>query len=323
MGIVVAIGWIILGIVYVLYKGKKNEARKREQDALRDEEKKKINHIMTTLPMPTVSQMQSFIQDLKDSHPRSAEQEKLFERLNMYAVGEESKTVDADDFKKIQAAWVYYSEQGASNSELRQRLFGEQNIAEKRYFDPSVPRGDEPSYTRNYKALEDELRKVGTKISGGWCLYPKFAKQAFKILESGRGFSEETLYPLMLASYVHPKDWLMHWMQDDLLAVRIALIPKMMHTLSQTSMSYKEKMEWLKIEAFQLACLPVIREKRFWKNEDLFSVLLEIYNDLLAKEFSPQASKYSFVMLWYGLNGVGRAVGKEGSFFDYPKYLIQ
>ena len=90
-----------------------------------------------------------------------------------------------------------------------------------------------------------------------------------------------------------------------------------------TSMNVKQREEWLKVTDLRLACLPAVQTKHIMTNEEAFPILLNAYNKLLDTEFGSASPKYNFTLLWHGLNAVGKAAGKDVSFLNYPKYIVE
>ena len=374
MAILASIGWIVLGVLYIVYKigeeklnlGKSGGigcvffavlfitlfatianfseelagalilagifsipiwalVSSRREKRLQQEKQKElfeIRIIRNGLPMPTHSQMAKFIEDIHEAEEPSKQQLEYREMLRKAEANMPTTPLDANHFKDMQAAWIYYSNNDTHSPE-RRRIFGEQDLSSKTFFDPSIDRSKQAKTVSHIEIFSEATSNLRTRISLKWCDQPAFARKLFRMIDKSIPLTEETLYPLMLESCVRSSDWTLRWMQDEVNAVRIALLPKMMYVLSQTAISMKETKEWLEVEAFQLYCIQAILEKQFIKNEDLFPVLLKIYDDLLEKEFSHQPQKRNFVALWNGLNSAGKAVGKEGSFFDYPKYTIK
>ena len=374
MGILASVGWVVLGVLYVVYKIGEEElnlgklggigcvffvvlfvtlfatianfseelaaalvlagllsipiwvlvSSKRAKRLQREKQEElfEIQVIRNDLPMPTRSQMEKFIDDIRYAEEPSKQQLEYREMLRKAEANIATTPLDTNHFKDMQAAWIYYSNNG-TNSPERRRIFGEQDLSSKTYFDPSVDRSNQTKTVSHIDIFKEAISSLPVTISSKWCDQPSFARKLFRLIDKSVPLTEETVYPLMLESCIRSSDWTLRWMQDEVNAMRIALLPKMIHVLSQTAISMKEMKEWLEVEAFQLCCLQAIQEKRFFKNEDLFPVLLKIYNDLLKKEFSHQPQKHNFVALWNGLNSVGKAVGKESSFFDYPKYIIE
>lgn len=301
------------------------EAERRKQAIAQQE---KIQEIEKRLPLPTVIQMQEFVRNIVDIYYHSPRQQELYDRICKFEAGEKSLTVDAEDFRRFQAVWIYYQScydpNTSGGTDLQRQFFGERNLNAMSYFRPSLPRSSHPLYARNYVALQAKLKGIPTQIKDEWCSVPKFARKAFDMLEENVEFKEETIYPIMLSACNRfSTDWSSFWMREDLNTVWSALYPKAIYILSRTSMSSREKAEWLRVEPFQLACLRAVRQKHFLKDEELYMTLLGMYIDLVSREFVGSRSRYNFPTLWHGLNAVGKAVGKNASFLNYPKYIIE
>lgn len=115
------------------------------------QEESAIQNILKDLPMPTVSQFERFIRDLRYECFPSKLQEEYRARLFDSDLGKmDVEPLGADDFLYMQAAWIYYSK-ADSNSSLRKYIFGEHGFRDKRFFDPSNDRFGMPVMTRSSK----------------------------------------------------------------------------------------------------------------------------------------------------------------------------
>lgn len=374
MGILAGIGWVVLGVLYVVYKigeeefnlGKlggigcvffvvffvtlfatianfseelagilafvgvfsipiwafasNKQAKKRQQ--ARQEELFEIRIIRNDLPMPTLSQMTEFIDDILYTEEPSQQQLEYRVMLRKAEANTTTPPLDANHFRDMQAAWIYYSKNGIHSQE-RKRIFGDRELSEMKFFELSANNSEESEVISYTEVFRKAVEQLAVKIKLQWLNQPKFFRKVRGMIDKSIPLTEETLYPIMLESYNKSSDWTLHWMQDDVIAVRVSLLPKIVHVLAQIPMARKEQDEWLKVEEFQVTCLPAIREKRNLSSEEIFPALLKTYNGLLDKDFACQPQKYNFVALWNGLNSVGKAIGKEGSFFDYPKYIFK
>lgn len=317
---------LIGGFLCYLSSSAQKEERRRETQ----EEETAILAINETLPLPTCSQMAQFINEIRTIE-KPSEQQQIYRRFLQEADADKrTYPLDAARFKDMQAAWIFCSKND-SKSSRRKYEFGDQDLSEKAYFDPSIDRSREPTTGWDEKSFYMLVKQIPLNLKENWCCQPRFARKVFGMMEESETISAESLYPIMLECYQHPASCETETdaalakvrMRDDLTSVWLSLIPKVIHVLSQVPLSRDEEQEWLKIEDFQAICLPAVSEQRFVKPEELFPEMLKIYNALLSTEFSRQPQKYSFVALWHGLDSVGKAIGKEGSFFDYPKYIVE
>lgn len=317
--ILLLVGFVsLIAAVILSEKGKKKAEEERQL------EQPEIQIIRNTLPMPTASQMASFIEEIRSGSivDLSPQQREYFRMLGRADAGMETQRLDASHFKDMQAAWIYYSKTGIRSHE-RRRLFGNQNLAYKQYFEPVFDCPDEQRVISYAEEFKKGVENLSAKINEKWCEQPKFAKGFAKMVDESVPISEETLYPLMLESYDRSVPFEKSWMRDDVNDVFSVLYPKMIHILSQILMDRKEEKEWLEIEAFQLRLFPMIQEGKIVKSEELFPILYEVYTEVLLKDYNTQSSRHDFVRLWRGLNAVGKAVGKNASFLNYPKYIIE
>lgn len=324
------LAWSIIIVLLIVVLGGYcgSSARKEEEQKEVREEEAAILAIIETLPSPTCSQMEQFINEIRTIEEPSEQQQIYRQFLQEADANIKTYPLDATRFKDMQAAWILYSKND-SKSSMRMHEFGEQDLSKKTYFDPSVDRSEEPVTGWDEKSFHMIVKQIPLKLKENWCCQPRFARKIFGMIENSETISAESLYPIMLECYKYPASCDTETdaaltkvrMKDDLTTVWLSLIPKVIHALSQIPFSGDEKQEWLKIENFRVICLPIVSEQRFLKPEGLFPEMLKIYNNLLNTEFSRQPQKYSFVTLWHGLNSVGKAVGKEDSFFDYPKFI--
>lgn len=298
---------------FAYYKDKK---AKKEQIQV-NIEKERISAIRTKLPMPTRQQMQDFISYIRSVNNPSMQQ-KIYRDLIQKADGNECTwPLDTVYFKDMQAAWIYYSREGFYSSD-KEWIFGDHDLSEMQFFNPDIPRSDADLPVGSSETFSNLTSRLPVKISSGWCNRPAFAREAFRMIEDGIELTELNLYPLMLQNCDNSHNFETNWMRKEVIGVWASLYPKMVYVTAPTAINRKEREEWLKVEKFQLICIPAIQEKRFLENEELFPAMLDIYNELVEKEF--YLRKRNFVLLWYGLNEVGKAVGKDASFMDYPKY---
>lgn len=314
---------------WILYCHKSSAQKEREQEQWH-RELSECADISKTLPLPTRSQMAQFIDEIRNTEEPS-EQQQIYRRMLQDADSNmQTPPIDAMRFKDMQAAWIYYS-QNDSKSSQRKHEFGEQNLAAKLYFDPAIDRTGEPVTGRDMATFWELVKRIPLELKENWCLQPMFARKVFGMIEESIPISAETLYPVMLEAYRHPAtteseisfSHSMTQMECDLEKTWNSLIFKRSYVLAQVSIPQKEAQEWQKVEEFRLAIIPAIQEKQALTNEALFPVMLRIYNSLLEEDYLNNPRKYDFERLWHGLNSVGKAVGKEGSFFDYPRYVIE
>lgn len=311
---------IVLGIIAHI-----NDSKMKKESERCKAEQEEIRKIRETLPEPTRSQMKRFLYYIQTIEEPS-QQQQIYQDLLRDAESKEFVwPLDATRFKDMQSAWVYYFKTESSNSantpfsRERVRIFGNQEIASQTFFDPSVDRSNELVSGYSTDLFTKLVARLPTKISSSWCNRPKFAKKVFKMIEDSVSLTEETLYPLMLESYNSS----IGWMDSETDAVWATLYPKVVYVLAMTSMNVKQREEWLKVTDLRLACLPAVQTKHIMTNEEVFPILLNVYNKLLDTEFGSASPKYSFTLLWHGLNAVGKAAGKDVSFLNYPKYIVE
>lgn len=311
---------IVLGIIAHI-----NDSKMKKESERCNAEQEEIRKIRETLPEPTRSQMKRFLYYIQTIEEPS-QQQQIYQDLLRDAESKEFVwPLDATCFKDMQSAWVYYFKTESSNSantpfsRERVRIFGNQEIASQTFFDPSVDRSNELVSGYSTDLFTKLAARLPTKISSSWCNRPKFAKKVFKMIEDSVSLTEETLYPLMLESYNSS----IGWMDSETDAVWATLYPKVVYVLAMTSMNVKQREEWLKVTDLRLACLPAVQTKHIMTNEEVFPILLNVYNKLLDTEFGSASPKYSFTLLWHGLNAVGKAAGKDVSFLNYPKYIVE
>ena len=198
------------------------------------------------------------------------------------------------------------------------------------YFDPTIDRAGEPVTGCDTKAFWNLVKQIPVEFKQDWCRQPMFARKVFRMIEDSVPVTAEILYPIMLESYEHPAliestisaDHMKQDMSSDLAQLWDFLAPKRAYVLAAISMRQDERNEWEKVKEFRLEILRAIQNKRAMTNSELFPVILEIYNKLLEEDSIKHSQKYKFATLWYGLNNVGKAIGKEGLLFDYPKYSV-
>lgn len=322
----IILSFTIIGILIVLgIIAHKNDSRMKKESERCKAEQEEIRKIRETLPEPTRSQMESFLYYIQ-TREEPSQQQQIYQDLLRDAESKEFVwPLDTTRFKDMQSAWVYYFKTESSNSvntpfsRERVRIFGNQEIASQTFFDPSVDRSNELVSGYSTDLFTKLIARLPTKISSSWCNRPKFAKKVFKMIEDSVSLTEETLYPLMLESYNSS----IGWMDSETDAVWATLYPKVVYVLAMTSMNVKQREEWLKVTDLRLACLPAVQTKHIMTNEEVFPILLNVYNKLLDTEFGSASPKYSFTLLWHGLNAVGKAAGKDVSFLNYPKYIVE
>lgn len=95
-----------------------------------------IRIIQNDLPMPTDSQMKSFINDIRYTTNPSQLQLEYREMLRRADANLPTVPLGVSHFKYMQAAWIYYSNSDAHTKE-RERIFGNQDLSKKTFFDPS------------------------------------------------------------------------------------------------------------------------------------------------------------------------------------------
>lgn len=311
---------IVLGIIAHI-----NDSKMKKESERCKAEQEEIRKIRETLPEPTRSQMKRFLYYIQTIEEPSQQQQIYQDLLRDTESKEFVWPLDTTRFKDMQSAWVYYFKTESSNSantpfsRERVRIFGNQEIASQTFFDPSVDRSNELVSGYSTDLFTKLIARLPTKISSSWCNRPKFAKKVFKMIEDSVSLTEETLYPLMLESYNSS----IGWMDSETDAVWATLYPKVVYVLAMTSMNVKQREEWLKVTDLRLACLPAVQTKHIMTNEEVFPILLNVYNKLLDTEFGSASPKYSFTLLWHGLNAVGKAAGKDVSFLNYPKYIVE
>lgn len=298
-----------------------SEKRKKKLAKQKQYEQFEIRIIRNDLPMPASSQMASFIEDFRSTRQPSPQQWEYLQMLRKTDAGMETQPLDANHFKDMQAAWIYYSRTGILSPE-RKRIFGDQPLSEKQFFSPLADRTDEREVVSYADEFKKGVKNLSVQISDKWYEQPRFAQGIAKLVDESVPLSDEVLYPLMLESCDRSIDLSTFWMREDVAKVCGVLRPKMVHVLS-LPMNWNQEKEWLGIEAFQIALLPMMQQGKLLKSEDVFPVLYKIYTEALLKDFTRQSEKHNFVLLWHGLNAVGKAVGKNASFLNYPKYIIE
>lgn len=324
------VGFTCVGLFIARWIKANKKDRKEEAD--RQQSYKELSEcvaIAKTLPLPTCSQMNQFIHEIRHIENPSQQQQSFRRRLQSADANIHTNPVDASCFKETQSGWIYFSKHN-SNSSFRKETFGDQDLSKMTYLDPSINRTGEPVTGQDCETFQKLVQQIPLKLKGSWCCHPSFARRVFSHIEKTSSLSAEDLYLFMFDAYTHPESGLSESAAADIKAERaydLAVVqdflrPKVRYALSEIPFSREEKQEWLKNDDFYHACIPAVKEQRFLSAKELFPQMLQIYNNLPNADSSSKTPEYLFVTLWYGLDNVGRCVGKPGDFFDFPKYIV-